>query len=89
MWKINKIVNGIGFWLFRKIIGYENFRREEMTRCRNCYSGIVGTIPEEEHQKYYLINARICPCCGGDCTDCKNCIREFPSSIEAVQMGND
>lgn len=27
MWKLSKIINGIGFWFFRLFVGYENLER--------------------------------------------------------------
>lgn len=87
MWRIGKILNGIGFWLFRKIVGYEEFKdRMKLTPCQNCKNGYIEA-PIKEFSPDFLVS-RTCWCCGGEYEDCRNCGREFPNSLEAVMDGN-
>lgn len=63
-------------------------------QCRNCNRGLCGNeiIPVRDiaGDVVDIICAPIgCSCCQGDYWDCKSCEREFPNSVEAVQMGND
>lgn len=59
-----------------------------MTRCRRCVNGWVEdneVYTETEDGLVWLPEWDTCQCCGGEYEDCKNCARDFPSSIEAIQ----
>jgi len=61
-----------------------------MTRCLNCNEGYVeDTAVGYLNENVWLPEWVICSCCGGDYENCRNCEKEFPNSIEAVQVGND